>query len=118
MRELIENYLALAGVVILGTLFMLLLFAASAIVVTKLGRTNIISKGIIIVFSILNALYNITLGSLLCLDLPERLGEPSTKRMQRYKRIYNSDSTGIHKWRWNIAQGVCKWLNLFDPDHC
>lgn len=118
MNEIIINWLQLAGVVLIGTIGMMALFAFSAIIVNKIGEDNIISKGIIIIFSILNALYNITLGTILCLDPPKRLGEPTTSRLQRYKRIYDDSDTGIRKWRLKLAQGVCFWLNMFDPNHC
>ena len=118
MTELILNWANLAAVVAIGTILMLILFAFSAIIVNHLSEDHFISKAIIIVFSILNALYNLTLGTLLCLDPPGRLGEPSTQRLQRYKRIYDDSDTGIRKWRLNVARTVCWWLNIFDPRHC
>lgn len=118
MTEILTNWLTLLAIISGGTLFMLVLFAFSAIVVTRIGEDNYISKAIIITFSILNALYNVSLGSLLCLDFPQRLGEPSTKRLQRYKRIYDDSDTGIRWWRLSVARKVCWWLNLFDKNHC
>ena len=101
-----------------GTLFMLWFFAFCATIVKKVGEDTILGKAIIIFFSLCNFLYNMTLGSLLCLELPARIGEPATERMKRYKKIYSDESTGIRKWRWNIAQKVCWWLNIFDKGHC
>jgi len=106
-------------VIIFGSfLGMLGFFAFCSIIVTKIGREGLIGKTIIICFSLLNFLYNLTLGSLLCLEFPHRLGEPATERMKRYKKIYSDESSGIRRWRWNIAQKVCWWLNKFDPGHC
>ena len=118
MSELIANWMVLILTIATGTLFMMGLFAISAIIVTKIGENHIYSKAIISTFSVINVVYNMTLGSLLCLQLPKSLGEPTTRRLKRYKRLYSKNSTGIRKWRWNIANGVCMWLNLFDPDHC
>jgi len=118
MNEIILNWLTLGAVIAGGTIFMMLLFGFSAIIVTRIGEENILSKGIIITFSILNALYNLTLGSLLCLDPPGRLGEPSTQRLKRYKRIYDDSDTGIRWWRLKVARSVCWWLNMFDESHC
>jgi len=118
MDTFILDLLTIAAVTVGGTLFMLALFAFTAIIVTKLGEGNIVSKGIIIVFSVINAIYNITLGSILCFEGPKGIGEPTTKRLQRYKKLYSAESKGIEKWRGNLAQGGCDWLNLFEPDHC
>ncbi len=118
MSEIITNWAMLILIIATGTLFMMGLFAISAVTVDKIGKDHIYSKVIIGGFSIINAIYNTTLGSLLCLELPKRLGEPTTERLKRYKRLYSNNSTGIHKWRWNIANGVCMWLNLFMSNHC
>ena len=118
MNEVINSWVMLGVWVVGGTLFMLGLFAVSAIIVTKIGREGLIGKAIIIIFSLLNFLYNLTLGSILCLELPHRLGEPATERMKRYKKLHTKQSRGIRGWRRWLADHVCAFLNLFDPHHC
>ena len=118
MNEVINSWAMLIAVVVGGTLFMLWFFGFCATIVNKIGEDSYLGKAIIIFFSLLNFLYNLTLGSILCLELPHRLGEPATERMKRYKKLHTKQSRGIRGWRRWLADHVCTWLNIFDPGHC
>jgi len=116
--NVLNDWLMLIAIIVLGTLFMLGFFTFCAIIINKIGREGLIGKAIIIFFSLCNFLYNLTLGSLLCLEFPHRLGEPATERMKRYKKLHTKQSRGIRGYRRWLADHVCAWLNIWDPDHC
>jgi hypothetical protein len=57
---------------------------------------------------VLDAVFNLTFGTLMYRELPREL--LFTSRCKRHKR---GDG-----WRKNLAEWFCRNLNVFDPGHC
>lgn len=69
-------------------------------------------------FVICDWLYNITVFTIVFLDLPDEWDETVTKRMKRYKQNYNIYATGIKKFRYVFAIRLCDFLSKHDIGHC
>jgi hypothetical protein len=110
--------LEVALTTLFGTAAMILYFMVVATIANKYGKTTKWVMPIIVVFVICDWIYNWTLGSILCLQLPKEWDELATKRLKRYKKEYDLWDTGIKKWRWHVAFFVCKLLSQWDEDHC
>lgn len=69
----------------------------------------------LLAFGIQDVLLNITLFTLLMMDPPRQW--TITERMKLYKAECFGKS-GIRKYRFWVADNLCKILNVFDKGHC
>jgi len=91
------------------TFVMYMLFAFGYSVYHALARWPKIQKawryGYGTPFSVLNLLYNLTIGSLMFLDRPRWL--QFTRRLKEHKKKDHA-----------VAFFMCQMVNVFDPGHC
>lgn len=75
--------------------------------------------GIVYVALILDVLFNVTVGSLVFLELPEIRRLTFTARCKKWKIHDTEFNSPLVRWRAKVARYVCEsWLNPGDPGHC
>lgn len=104
-------------------IYLIIAFIITFKVATK-AKGTVFEKPVLVFFVVPFFIFdwavNITVMTVVCLDLPDGWNEVVTKRMQRYKRRYKliEPHKLIDKWRLWLAFFLCNLANTVDEEHC
>jgi hypothetical protein len=75
--------------------------------------------GILLAAVVVDVVFNVTFGSLLFVELPERKRLTFTMRCKKWLPYHGADAGRLVRWRGWLAHWICQsWLNTAEPGHC